>query len=581
MANYFSREKNVQIILSLLKKNGIKKIVASPGATNVAFVGSVQNDPYFEVYSSVDERSSAYIACGLAEESGEAVVISCTGATASRNYLPGLTEAFYRKLPVLAITSSQPIARVGHHVAQVIDRSTYANDVVKRSFQLPIVTSSEYFWECEVKVNQAIIELFRRGGGPVHLNLPTVYDPYFDVKKLPRVRAIKRYGRDSVLPELKGKVAVFIGAHKRWKQEEEKALEQFCENYGAAVFCDHTSGFKGKNRLQFSLAAGQECFNASKFRPDVAIHIGEVSGDYHTLRVIGGEVWRVSEDGEIRDTFRRMRCLFDMPEHFFFKEYSKQVAEKSDYYEKCRDHLTNVKSKVVDLPFSNIWVAKNLANNVPHNSVVHLGILNSLRSWNFFELPYEVSSSSNTGGFGIDGVLSTLLGASLVNKEKIYYCVIGDLAFFYDMNALGNRHVSNNLRVLLVNNGKGTEFTNHGHHASRFGKEADEFIAATGHFGEQSKSIVRNYAENLGFDYMSASDKKEFYEIMQKFVDPSQSNRPMLFEVFTKSQDESDALKAMVSIDGGFRQKAKLSIKKLLKRKEFSFLLPALKRIIK
>lgn len=79
----------------------------------MTFIGSIQNDSWFEIYSSVDERSAAYLACGLAAETGEPVVISCTGATASRNYMPGLTEAYYRKLPVLAITSiveNKPLA---------------------------------------------------------------------------------------------------------------------------------------------------------------------------------------------------------------------------------------------------------------------------------------------------------------------------------------------------------------------------------------------------------------------------------------------------------------------------------------
>ena len=96
---HYTVERNAQIILRMLKEYNIRKVVASPGTTNVTMVASMQNDPYFEMYSCVDERSAAYLACGLAEESGEAVVLSCTGATASRNYMPGLTEAYYRKLP--------------------------------------------------------------------------------------------------------------------------------------------------------------------------------------------------------------------------------------------------------------------------------------------------------------------------------------------------------------------------------------------------------------------------------------------------------------------------------------------------
>ena len=61
------------------------------------------------------------------------------------------------------------------------------------------------------------------------------------------------------------------------------------------------------------------------------------------------------------------------------------------------------------------------------------------------------------------GCLSALIGASLAHKDKLYLGVIGDLAFFYDMNVIGNRHVGNNVRILLINNGKGNEFRNYQH----------------------------------------------------------------------------------------------------------------------
>src|SRR5690606_7608235 len=158
MKKFYSDEKHVQILVSLLKQHGITRVIASPGTTNSGFVTSLKYDGSFEVFSSVDERSAAYLACGLAAESGEPVVITCTGATASRNYMPGLTEAFYRKLPVLAVTGAQHYSKIGHHVAQVIDRTSVPNDVVKWSCSLPIVKDNIDVWDCEVKVNKAILE---------------------------------------------------------------------------------------------------------------------------------------------------------------------------------------------------------------------------------------------------------------------------------------------------------------------------------------------------------------------------------------------------------------------------------------
>ena len=72
---YYSSERSVQMLISLLKQHDIKKCVLSPGTTNLTLVASLQHDPYFELYSSVDERSAAYIACGMAAESGEPVVL--------------------------------------------------------------------------------------------------------------------------------------------------------------------------------------------------------------------------------------------------------------------------------------------------------------------------------------------------------------------------------------------------------------------------------------------------------------------------------------------------------------------------
>ena len=108
----YSAERNVKIIIALLKANQIRKEVVSPGATNVSFVDSIQSDPIFEMYSVVDERSAAYFSCGLSKESKEVVVLSCTGATSSRHSMPGLTEAFYAQLPILPITSSMTTSHV-------------------------------------------------------------------------------------------------------------------------------------------------------------------------------------------------------------------------------------------------------------------------------------------------------------------------------------------------------------------------------------------------------------------------------------------------------------------------------------
>lgn len=568
MDTFYTNEINTQILISLMKQSGIRKIVASPGTTNISLVASVQQDNYFEVYSSVDERSAAYIACGLAEESGEAVVLTCTGATASRNYISGLTEAFYRKLPVLAVTFTQHTARIGQHIAQVIDRSVQLNDMVKMSVELPTVYCEEDVWACEVKLNNVLLALKRDGGGPAHINMVTTYSNDFSVKELPIARKINRVCVEDEFPVLsEKKVGIFVGAHSKWNEKLTKSVDKFCGKFNAVVLCDHTSNYKGKYRVLANLVSAQCGVFKDIKHFDMIVHIGEISGAYLSLDT--NEIWRVNPDGEIRDTFKKLTNVFEMSEEYFFnyyvndeksiiKENSTQLIEE---YKKVNEVVLE---KIPELPFSNIWIAKNTASRLPENSIFHLGILNSLRSWNFFDVPQSVLGYSNTGGFGIDGCVSSLIGASLANLNILHFGFIGDLAFFYDMNSIGNRHVSNNLRLMIVNNGGGTEFRNYNHRAAKFGEAANDYMAAFGHYGNQSNKLIKNYAENLGFEYMVAKNKEEYIRNLEKFVNAEISNTPILFEVFTNEQDESDALKMINNLEITKEQATKNAVKNIL-----------------
>ena len=132
----------------------------------------------------------------------------------------------------------------------------------------------------------------------------------------------------------------------------------------------------------------------------------------------------------------------------------------------------------------------------------------------------------------------------------LHFGVLGDLTFFYDMNSLGNRHVSKNLRILLVNNGRGTEFRLYMHPGEQLmGDEADPYVAAAGHYGNQSPDLVNNYVTALGFEYLHASTKAEFSAVIDRFLTPEVTDKPMLLEVFTNSLNESDALKTLRNLE--------------------------------
>lgn len=549
MENHYTNARNVQIVIALMKAHGVKKVVASPGATDLAIVASLQQDPYFEMYSSIDERSAAYMACGMAAESGEPVAITCTGATSSRNYMPGLTEAYYRQLPILAITCSRSNANIGHYVDQVTDRTQLPSDVVMESVQAQSIHCPEDEWDVMVKVNKAMIGLTRNGGGPTHINLVTASSSNFAVKEIAPVRKISLYLKEDKFPEVpQGKVGIFVGAHEKWSDELTAAVDNFCEVYNAMVICDPTSNYKGKYRILMPLLCEQAKEEVGGEQLDLMIQIGFVSSMLFKKAKV---MWRVAKDGVVRDTFRKTNSIFQMPELDFFTKIVEGKGKKENtVYSEYKERYDSLLHSLPELPFSNIWVAQQLSGQLPENSVLHLGIRNSLRSWGYFDIPNSVLSYCNTGGFGIDGGISSLIGASMVNQQSLFYGVFGDLLFFYDMNSLGNRDIKPNLRIIVINNGLGQEFKNVSFPGSLLlGEDIDKFTAAKGHFACQSKTLVKDYAENLGFEYLMASNKEEFAKVYKRFITKELTERPMLFEIFTNTKDETEAHHLTTSIE--------------------------------
>lgn len=562
----YTSERNVQIVIALLKAHGIHRVIASPGTTNMTFVVSVENDPWFQVWSSVDERSAAYLACGMAAETREPVVISCTGATASRNYIPGLTEAYYRKLPVLAITSTRGNHKVGHLIDQQIDRRNIPNDIAMESVTIPMVKDYEDERYCEIEANKAILALKLNGGGPAHINMYTKYSKDFSVKELPAAHAIFRHTAfEDKLPDIpqNGRIIISVGAHANFSDRLTNAVDRFCATYDAAVLCDHTSGYRGKYEVHYQLACGQKQWKSPLAKANLCIHIGEVSGNSFTIRAT--HTWRVSPDGQLRDTFGNLRRVFMMPEEVFFERYASDNASHTEYRDALLEEVESMKSKLPELPFSNIWMAQHMVDKLPARCELHLGIYHSLRSWNFFKLPSGIQAKCNVGGFGIDGGVSTMMGASFAHHEKLFIGVFGDLAFFYDMNVVGNRHVGNNVRLLLINNGKGNEFRNYDHPCYFLGEEADRFVAAAGHYGNKSRCLVKDYATNLGYEYLSASNKEEFNAVVDRFLTPEQTEKPMLLEVFTETEDESQALEQTLNIITDSKYMMKQKVKQIIK----------------
>ena len=454
----YTIQENVRIVIALLKQYKIRHIVVSPGGTNIPISQAVQDDSFFHCYSVPDERSAMYFAIGLYLQTGEVIAASCTSAQATRNYVPGLTEAFYKHTPILAITTAKLERFQYQDYMQAPDQCSLPKDAVKKTFDLPPVTDDNTRAQVFHNAKEAILETTHRNPGPIQLNIRIVdaQQGKFEDVTLPSSPLLKRYmawdeWEDCVT---KGKkILVVVGEHRPFTERQEKALEKFCANNNAVVYTNHLSNYSGKYSVSANLLLS--CGGFESLKPDLLITIGGQTGDYsvyYALRACGCvDHWRVSENGDYVDTYGFLTKIFECPDYYFFERLIEEGTSDHDYYEKWLE-LNILVDFDVDLVFSNTYVAQQLHKHIPQNSIMNFAILNSLRSWNYFPLHHSIHGYANVAAFGIDGCNSMLFGESM-NTENLCFIVTGDLAFFYDMNALGIRHLKSNVIVLLLNNG--------------------------------------------------------------------------------------------------------------------------------
>ena len=538
----YSIAKNIQIVIASLKAHNIRYLVLNPGGTNAPFIRNVQDDTFFTCYSIVDERSALYFAIGIYLATGEPVAVCCTSAQATRNFIPGLTEAFYKHVPILAITFSKHYRFVGQDYMQAPNQISLPVDSVKKSYALPYVSNEHDYKHCVRLANEAMMDLNHKVPAPIQLNIPMLDTELGqDTEEiLPQIKVIKRYYLEDVknLNLANRKVLIVVGENQ---SIDDTSIIRFAERTNTVIYVNQLSNMRNDYTVEGNLlltVISQKDFD-DKYSPDILITIGGQTGDYPLYHKLAEgekcfEHWRISPVGDVVDTYDRLTKVFECNIEDFFDNISCQNSDHS-YLNFWKESILNYNIDI-DIPLSNAYVAQKLHNLIPEGSYVNFAILNSLRVWNLFHIKNKVKCFSNVGAFGIDGGLSTLIGQSVVTNN-LCYMVIGDLSFLYDMNSLGIRHIRNNLRVILINNQGGIEFKYGGTAERR--KSIDRYIAAAGHFKN-----AKGWTETNGLTYYPVTNTDDLNRIIPLLV--VDSEKSILIEVFTTDQNESDAMFAIL-----------------------------------
>lgn len=548
----YSDNKSIQILISLFKEFGVKEAVLSPGSRNVPVVHSVEMDPYFKCHSIVDERGAGYFAIGLAVEKKEPVFISCTSATAAANYSSAVCEAYEQRIPLIILTSDRNPYYLNQLEDQLIPQTQLFPGRTKKQITLPIIKDDLDYWYCRRIVNEALLEMNHRGGGPIHINVPTEWGLYaqnFNTKELPYIRPIKRVtirdmfaGKVKEVDILKSqkRILVIYGQSRPASKEQVENINNFTLKYNCVISTETISNISCSNMINTSLitrALNKEIFT-NEYAPDIVI---SVNGNYvsQIKGLLKGcskdfEHWTINEEGVVVDQFKKLTRIFECSANEFFKYFASYGCDditKDDYLE-----LWN--SKLNSLPKPNFTYSSNFAmqeflNQVPHNSLIHYGNGVSAHISQYFPVDSSLEHYCHTGTTTIDGSVSTFIGQSSATS-RLSFLFVGDLSFFYDMNGIWNRYVGKNVRILIYNNEGGETF--HWNNA----KDIDTLPQ---HISAEHFTSAKGWVESRGFKYLSSKNKEEFDINISEFM-TAESDQPIVFEVFTKKDLDAKMLMA-------------------------------------
>ena len=199
------------------------------------------------------------------------------------------------------------------------------------------------------------------------------------------------------------------------------------------------------------------------------------------------------------------------------------------YYNEIKCYVDSV--VYPEFPWSHVYVIKEVVEKIPSESILHLSINDSIRITNFFKLNPKIKTYANIGTHGIDGCLSSFLGQAAVSQNQSYL-IIGDLAFFYDMNALRLRHINNNVHILLINNEGGSEF-----YFNRMWKNKASDLHTTARHHTKAEGWVKTN----DFIYLSACDKTSLKEALEQFM-RDDLEKPVFLEVFTEMKSDAEVI---------------------------------------
>jgi 2-succinyl-5-enolpyruvyl-6-hydroxy-3-cyclohexene-1-carboxylate synthase len=490
-----SAKKLYQIIgqfINICVSKGVKYAILSPGSRSAPLALSFIRNKNIRSFIINDERSAAYVALGIAQNTGQPVVLVCTSGTAALNYAPAVAEAYYQKIPLIVFTADRPPEWIGQGENQTINQAGIYHPNILASKQVHIFYNDENAeYDAFRTLNELINKAFFPVKGPVHINVPMrepIYhynEPNEEETIPPNISLILSEPilssdlQKELLADLKKhrKILVIAGTYQP-DLELKLTINELLLKSDIVFIPDITSNMQGINKsiLQADLLLNISDENDMDiFQPSLLISFGGpmVSKSLRQfLRTFKPkEHWHINPTGEAPDTYQALNKIIQTNPLQFFRFVLDNITSLKDafsniFYQKWKEEneqaAEGILNTIKEEQNNELFAVSRVLKYLPKDSILQLGNSMPVRLVSTITLKSNTYSDnirvfSNRGTSGIDGCLSTAVGAALSTDETVTV-ILGDQSFFYDRNALWNKNLPSNLKIVMLNNHGGGIF---------------------------------------------------------------------------------------------------------------------------
>lgn len=544
----------IELAVQVCVARGMRTFVVAPGSRSAPLTIALARHPAIDVHVVYDERSAAYMALGMAQQTRRPVGLVCTSGTAAVNFAPALVEAYYQQVPLLVLTADRPPEWIDQQDNQAIHQASLYAPHVRYQGTLPPLDHADAAWHVVRLVGEALDAAVSLTPGPAHLNIP-LREPLYPsadyqhdfqrMVRIPVTAASRPTLAESAWPPLL----------EAWRQAERKlivvgmmapdaalhaALARLQADPSVAVFADITANCwpHAAPLMQADVALGtRQPATLTALAPDLVVYLGgQVTSKYlkqllraHTPR----QLWRVQPAGAAPDTYQATTALLHMAPADFLHALADRAtpASFSDYAQIWRQLNSQARQQLLRLldqaPFGEFAATRQVLYAAPAHSHLQIGNSMPIRYANFVGVNPDYALASiyaNRGVSGIDGCVSTAVGAARATTA-LTTLLVGDLAFFYDRNGLWQRDLPPNLRIVLLNNHGGGIFD------IIDGPQQLDAATRTDYFLTPQPLSARNTAQDHGLRYFQVSSADDLQAALPAFFDAAAG--PALLEVET------------------------------------------------